>query len=600
MAGIVFADYELIERPGETETTALFKGRHVIIAERFRAIKTPQSASSKMKATFKPDRLKELFGQICQEVAKVAQALDSAEPAERAAAERLGFIETVHFDNTKPPESSKPTDSSNPPESDEKDYIITEWVGGGTLAERLVEGALPLNSAVQIVTGTLEGLGFAHSREIVHGNLKPSNILLTLTGTPKIVDFGCNVFGEGMPPRFGSLPYLSPEQLEPGAELDGRTDLFSLTLILYQMLTGRRMPRLLTSNHMPSRLNRNVPSAFDEIIMQGLQTDPGMRFRSAQEMSERILQAVSDGYVALKAETKAVPTSEPEQPNDAVVAPLEEVAPAEVENDAPTVEDAVESSTSSPPVMAVVTRRAGERRVNEVDGAEMVWVPGGTLQMGSNRNDQEKPLHSVQVAGFWIYKYPVTQQEYLKYVRVMTSHLGPDNERVPDPSRLRAPGLFKRGDSNLKKAAAGVSWTEACRYAEWARGRLPTEAEWEWAARGEEGRTYPWGNEWIEGRANVAETGLYEQTDVDKYGMGESWCGVRDLLGNVLEWCNSLFRPYEYKSSDGREDRTTPGARVLRGGCATIESRSLTATSRFTPSSQTTLTGFRLVLDADA
>lgn len=584
MAGIVYADYELVERSGETETTALFKGRHVIITDRFRAIKTPQTSSAKFKDTFKSERLTALFGQVCQVVAKVAHALDAANDSERPAADRIGFIETIHFNSAKRQDS------------EEQDYIITEWVNGGALSTRMAEGPLPLTDTIQIVSGVLEGLHFAHANDIIHGNLKPNNILLTATGTPKLVDFGGNIFGEGLPPRFGSIPYLSPEQLDPGTELDARTDLFSLTLIFYEMLTGRRMPRLLTSAQAPSRLNPHAPPALDDIILQGLQSDPKMRFRSAKEMGARILEAL-DSRPPARATEPTVEVSVQESTTDVVAAPTAEATPAE-ERDAP-VSEAVPISASAPaPAVIMPARRAGTRRVNEVDGAEMVWVPGGTLHMGSDRNTQEKPIHSVEVSGFWIYKYPVTQQEYLKFVRALTSHLGPDTI-PPDPRRLRAPTMFKRGDSNLRKAAAGVGWADAGRYADWAGGRLPTEAEWEWVARGPEALLFPWGNDWIEGRANVAETGLFEQTDVDKYGMGESWCEAGDLLGNVLEWCSSLFKPYPYDSTDGREERTASGARVLRGGCATIEGRSLTATSRFIPSSQTTLTGFRLVVDTD-
>ena len=607
MAGIVYADYELVERPGETETAALFKGQHVLIPERLRAVKMAQTGSEKIKAAFKPERLKELFGQFCQATSQVACALDAATPAERAFAERIGFIESIHFD------------AAQDPDSDKQDYIITEWVGGVALTDRLKGGALPLADTLGILTGVLEGLEYAHGHGLTHGNLKPNNLLLTPDGQPKIVDFGGNILGEGVPPRFSSLPYLSPEQLESGADIDGRADLFSLTLLFYEMLTGRRAPRLLTAAQMPSRLNPQCPAAFDELIQQGLQGDPRQRIRSAQEMRASVLDAMRMPSAPRAQESRSAPVqafpvqaqqvsvfSTPEEPpvtetpdtprTEQEAATAQEVAPTFAASpETPQIsvhepEAATETQPASVPPSAALTRRAGQRRVSEVDEAEMVWVPAGVLQMGSEQSAAEKPLQNVQVSGFWLYKYPVTQAQYLKLIQYMRNAHGPEGA----PPR---PGMFLRGDAHLNKAAAGIRWDEAQEYAGWAGGRLPTEAEWEWGARGPEGRTYPWGEEWADNRANTAETGLYEQTDVDRYTMGEAWCGALDLLGNVFEWCSTLYKPYPYDGGDGREDVKQPGPRVLRGGSANTPQEETRSSARWQSSSKTTRTGFRLVKD---
>jgi len=194
------------------------------------------------------------------------------------------------------------------------------------------------------------------------------------------------------------------------------------------------------------------------------------------------------------------------------------------------------STTTAPPHNADWTPV-----IREFDGVEMVLVPAGCFEMGSaTGGNNEQPVHQQCFdEPFWIDRYEVTNAQY---------HMI-DSEWQND---------------NLPRV--NVTWYEAWDFCELRGGRLPTEAEWEYAARGPESLQYPWGNVFI--GANVAYEGNANQAaDVRTHPNGASWVGAFDMSGNVWEWTSTLYRDYPYDADDGRELYTTDGsARVVRGG----------------------------------
>ncbi len=187
------------------------------------------------------------------------------------------------------------------------------------------------------------------------------------------------------------------------------------------------------------------------------------------------------------------------------------------------------------------------------DDVEMVLVPAGEFIMGSDDPEadaDEKPASRIFIPVFSIDKFEVTHARYRRCVEAgaCTRPVG----RAYDDSTW---------DNH---PVTVISWQQAVAYCRWAGKRLPTEAEWEKAARGTDGRRYPWGKRFDADRANAGYTA--GTTAVGRYPLGASPYGAMDMAGNVWEWTSSLYEPYPYDPNDGREDLGARGARVNRGG----------------------------------
>ncbi|MBZ0280686.1 MAG: formylglycine-generating enzyme family protein [Anaerolineae bacterium] len=141
-----------------------------------------------------------------------------------------------------------------------------------------------------------------------------------------------------------------------------------------------------------------------------------------------------------------------------------------------------------------------------------------------------------------------------------------------------------------------ITWFEARDFCALRGGHLPTEAEWEFAARGPDGLTYPWGDDFIPENVVYRENSNNQTADVGSRPAGASWVGALDMGGNVWEWVNSLYQPYPYDADDGREDlNRTDVSRVVRGGSFFYDTVDLRAANRSgnDPSYRYGFAGFR-------
>jgi formylglycine-generating enzyme required for sulfatase activity len=242
------------------------------------------------------------------------------------------------------------------------------------------------------------------------------------------------------------------------------------------------------------------------------------------------------------------------------------------------------------------------RAINPLDGSELVWVPAGAFRRGRDEGYRdEAPARPITLDGFWISRTPITVAQYRRFLEATGRE---DRIKVPGWPHKVAPPVQEEGEYPVCP-----NWYDAQAYCAWAGGGLPTEAQWEKAARGTDGRLYPWGNEWdVEKVARrpweqyVMARGLHP---VGSAPAGESPYGALDMAGNAWEWVADWYDPHYYERAPA-ENPTGPGSgtfKVLRGGNVLWDRRHCTTTYRFPHPpwvDNWVQTGFRLVIAADA
>lgn len=280
-------------------------------------------------------------------------------------------------------------------------------------------------------------------------------------------------------------------------------------------------------------------------------------------------------------------------------------------------------SITTPPLAPEPT--LGATRTLTTDGSLLVYVPSGPFSMGSAITDvwgtnDERPQHSVFLDGFWIGRTEVTNAQFGAFIDA-GGYSRPDwwtregwDWRVSHSATK--PGWWTDDQFNgADYPVIGVNWHEACAYAKWAGARLPTEAEWEEAARGTDGRVWPWGDTWDPGRLNFcdrncdqawrnaeAEDGFALTAPTGHYLLGESPCGALDLAGNVWEWVADWYHA-EYYTESAQANPTGPASgtrRVVRGG-SWFSGRADARTAyrgRLDPTGRYNHVGFRIALSA--
>jgi formylglycine-generating enzyme required for sulfatase activity len=247
-----------------------------------------------------------------------------------------------------------------------------------------------------------------------------------------------------------------------------------------------------------------------------------------------------------------------------------------------TVLPALPALRETPALPAVATR------ISPRGNAVQIHIPSGAFIMGSNSDQGDRaPMHAVYLDAFWIDLTQVTNAQFALCVEAgaCAYHVSFEtNPRFTDPAYADHPVVY-------------VTWQDAVDYCTWEGGRLPTEAEWEAAARGPYGRTHPWGEEDPSPTLANVDGYMNDTTPVGSHPAGASYYGVLDMVGNVREWVSDWYDPNYYWDSPARNPQgpETGEKRVLRGSCFSDPASRSLASTRYAhvPSSAGATRGFR-------
>ncbi len=557
-------------------------------------------------------------------------------------------------------------------------YLVMEFVEGASLREATKQGPLSFPTVIEIISQVCAALDEAHRRHIIHRDIKPDNIIIdsTLSGLRvKVLDFGIAKLRDETASHItqtgsvmGTPHYMSPEQCL-GEELDSRADVYSVGIVLYEMLCGRvpfnsPISTAVVVQHVsqppPSlrEINPAVPHALEAVVLHAIEKTRDARPPTAGALAHELKAALrSEGAPAysvsglqasqpflsnilIDEETierrKANSPSQPDlsktvhlaspragipslggvprltaENGAATTASLKQSIPTkyvgvglaalvvvglvlllamwpragteEAKNETVTTKDSQppQETVSDPPVSS---SNKPKEDVDQGAPTGMVAVTGGQLLMGSNVGDLDsKPAHLVAVKSFYIDAHEVTCEDYKRFV---------DKDRSAMPAGWTN-GTYPQGAA--KQPVTGVTWEQAAAYARSVGKRLPTEQEWEFAARGPTGLLYPWGKSWKRGCANAADEGNARKglASVGSYNC-DSPFGVQDLIGNAWEWTASDWSPYP----GGRlANASSGGEKVIRGGSWESEPNYASGTYRSGYKGVGDKTGFRCAMD---
>lgn len=456
-------------------------------------------------------------------------------------------------------------------------YMIMEYVPGETLKEKLqklnaAQERLPLAETIQIMATMGEAVGYAHEQGMIHRDLKPANVMLTPKGEAILMDFGVAKMLEGSDNTatgavVGTAKYMSPEQAR-GERPDERSDIYSLGVMLYEMVAGQPpfdadTTIAILMKHVTEpipdiqRVQKDVPDDLAMVIEKALAKDRTERYQTAAYMTSALRLAnrlnrtggpVTDAKATVT--SKRTPPAEPP--------PTKESIPVARGKSSLMNQRAILFAAGGGillllllGVIGFVIFGGGSAANGEEDGVVstgegselpssegMVRVEAGSYTVGLDNADRDHvAVQQVSLDEFWIDQREATNAQYAEFL----------NATNTSPPAGWPEGNFPSDEA--ERPVHGITWDDAAAFCEWAQKRLPDEAEWEVAARGTEGRLYPWGDN--QRAVELPRSGTY---NVGTKLTNQSPFGVLDMAGNVWEWVGEPYAPVE------------EGHRVLRGG----------------------------------
>jgi formylglycine-generating enzyme required for sulfatase activity len=503
-------------------------------------------------------------------------------------------------------------------------FFVMEYLSGGDLRDAVLDKRLAQEAIVPLLQEVAAALSFAHDRGVVHRDIKPANILLDANGRPKLSDFDLvraadttgGTLGGGM---LGTFLYSAPEAMSVPQEAGVAADVYSLAMTAAFCLYGADLPygvlrdagsflrKLPCSGGLQSALGKAAAwepeerfssvADFAQALAEGAlepepapqppapSSVPSRRPGEGEKSSDVSLQALLEnglaevsegkrGETVLRAVERALPIDADDLPTLGLVAwaldsfPGRSRSPAE-QGEAVRLKDAA---------FAALRTRFPPPPAPGVGAPDWAAIPGGSFVMGSpagQGHSDEWPEHTVTLSPFRLLTHPVTNREYSQLV------------------------TGSQGEADLP--VVNVTWYQAYAYAAWLGGRLPTEAEWEYAARGGSRHAYC---DRHGSPTTLDKVGWYDGNSGGKlHRVGQlepnPW-GLYDMYGNVWEWVADWFGDYSAEPQSDPWGPPSGGRRVLRGGSFCDDAGDARAAYRdfWDPGFGDVVQGFRVVLPA--
>ena len=401
---------------------------------------------------------------------------------------------------------------------DDTYYMVMEYIDGIELKELITQQKDKTPNDPEyiypLIKPILEALSYAH-KYTIHRDIKPSNIMIK-DNIAYLMDFGISkalenseLENETIIGGMGTKKYISPEQAFNANDVDKRADIYSMGILFYELITNHRPQNTSFKDPLnPSLFNDQISSKLAYIILKMIKAKPNERYNNFNEVIEEL-----DFVILNENNTYFDNKIEKEQKEDTTL-PL----------------------------------------IKNLDN--MVFVKKGNFLRGSgieSNIESEKPRKNIYLDDFYICIYPVTNHEYNKFL---------NSQKYKRPKDFD--NLFIKYPMH---PVVNVSYKDALEYCNYAKVSLPTEAQWEKAAKGNKNFNYPWGNEYKVNHANIAHLSK-TTSDVRAFKNSINPLGIYQMAGNIWEWCLDDFENDFYKKSPTSNpvNKTNTNQKVLRGG----------------------------------